>query len=261
MKINRPKMKREARLSMRNHKPSVYLVTLLLLVLLWVLNILSVKLLYPGESLTEIAQNFVTSSEAQTILPEGEMDIQEFVRNYMQMRDAAMPASSFGRLLDVAIDIMELMLNVGFCFFCLNVARGAAAGPGNLLDAFGIFFKVLWLTILTTIFEFLWSLLLIFPAWIAYYRYSFAFLILVDDPDKSAMQCIRESKELTRGHKWELFVLDLSFLGWIILSMIPFVGIFTMPYMEITKANFYRYISGRTTAPDMEILNGYSDDE
>ena len=260
MKLNRRAMKRAARLSMRDHRPSVYLVALLLMLLLWVLEILSVKLLYPGENLMEIAERFARMTEAQTMLPDGGMSVQDFTEKYMELSSIA-PSSSLGRLLDVAINIMTLMLSTGFTFFCLNVARGAAAGPGNLLDTFGYFFKVLWLSILISVFTFLWSLLLIFPAWIAYYRYSFAFLILVDDPDKSAMQCIRESKELTQGHKWELFVLDLSFIGWWILSMIPFVGIFTMPYMEITKANYYRYISGRITEADTELPGEYSDDE
>ena len=260
MRLDRRQMKYEARLSMRSHRPSVYLVALLLMLLLWVLEILSVKLLYPGENLLQIAERFASMTEAQTMLPDGGMSVQDFAARYAKMESAMAPSSGLGRLLDIAIDIMTLMLTTGFTLFCLNVARGAAAGPGNLLDAFGIFFKVLILSILISIFTFLWSLLLIIPGIVATYRYSFAIYILLDDPDKSPMQCIRESKELTQGHKWELFVLDLSFIGWSILSMIPFVGIFTMPYMEITRANFYRYISGRMTAPDMEILDDPDED-
>ena len=249
MRDFRVEMKRRARSSMRTQRPSVYAVALLLMVLLWVLEILSIKLLFPGENLLEIAQHYVSSVEAQTVLPEAELSASEFAEQYLAMQEAIEPPTGFGRLLDVAIRIMTLMLSTGFTFFCLNVARGAAAGPGNLLDSFGIFFRVLWLSILTSIFTFLWSLLLFIPGIVAAYRYSFAIYVLLDDPGKSAMECIRESSALTNGHKWELFVLDLSFLGWLILSAIPFVGIFTMPYMEITRANYYCAISGRTAVP------------
>ena len=71
-----------------------------------------------------------------------------------------------------------------------------------------------------------------------------AVFIFCDDPEKGALNCIRESKAMTRGYKGQLFVLDLSFIGWSILSMIPFVGIYTEPYMTTTKANFYRALRG-----------------
>ena len=67
----------------------------------------------------------------------------------------------------------------------------------------------------------LWSLLLVVPGVIAAYRYSQAFYILADDPRKSPHQCIEESKQMTMGNKMALFLLDLSFIGWIILAQIP----------------------------------------
>ena len=148
------------------------------------------------------------------------------------------------RVLDFAIRIMSIMLSGGVTITFLSVARRANANVGTLFDMFNYFIRYLWLTILTAIFVFLWTLLLIVPGIIAAYRYSMAVYIFIDDPDKGALQCIRESKELTRGYKWQLFVLDLSFLGWIILSLIPFVSIFTLPYMETTRANFYRVLRG-----------------
>ena len=261
MNLNRAELKREARQSLRTQHPSPYLVTLLFLLLIWVLEILSVKLLYPGENLMEIAQHYIASAEAQATLPATPASFREMLDRAMEMQSVAEPASGFGRLLDIALDIMTLMLTTGFTLFCLNVSRGAAAGPGNLLDAFGIFFKVLLLSILTGIFTALWSILFIIPGIIAYYRYSFAVYILLDNPEKGVMQCIRESCALTAGHKWQLFVLDLSFLGWIILSIVPFVALYTMPYMTVTWANYYCRISGRTEAPVEIPPDQYSVDE
>ena len=238
MKPDRKQLKRDARLAMRDHKPSVYLVALVFLLLIWVLDTLSFKLNHPGQSMMDIYRSYMDQQAYVWSLFETK-DFQGFFRDYYA--SAAHTSTGFvAGLMDLAISIMNIMLGVGFTFFCLNVSRRAAAGFGNLLDAFGIFFKVLWLHILMAIFIFLWSLLLVIPGIIASYRYSQAVYILLDDPSKGALQCISESKALMRGHKWQLFVLQLSFIGWAILSIIPFVGVYTEPYFRTTYANFYR---------------------
>ena len=141
------------------------------------------------------------------------------------------------------------MVGAGFILFLLNTIRRTDACFGNLLDAFPLFFKLFMLSLLTGIFIFLWSLLLIFPGIIASYRYRQAIYILLDNPKKSALQCIRESKEMMKGHKGELFVMDLSFIGWSILSNIPYVGylaqIWTVPYINLSYALYYEKLSGR----------------
>ena len=76
-----------------------------------------------------------------------------------------------------------------------------------------------------------------------------AVFIFCDDPEKGALECIRESKEMTRGYKGQLFVLDLSFILWHILCIIPFVSIYVEPYVTTTKANFYRALRGEFNQP------------
>ncbi len=58
----------------------------------------------------------------------------------------------------------------------------------------------------------------------------------------SATEAITKSRRLMDGHKWDLFVLDLSFLGWIILASLTFgIGyLWLHPYMQTTHAEFYR---------------------
>ena len=95
-------------------------------------------------------------------------------------------------------------------------------------------------------------MLLLFPGVIAYYRYSQAIYILVDDPTKSPMQCIRESKAMMAGHKGELFALDLSFLGWYLLSLIPMFGyavVWTVPYIGMTKTLYFEALQRRGLYP------------
>lgn len=60
------------------------------------------------------------------------------------------------------------------------------------------------------------------------------------------MQCIRESKRMMDGHKWELFGLDVSFIGWWFLGALPGVGylvqVWTRPYFGLTYALYYEQL-------------------
>lgn len=139
----------------------------------------------------------------------------------------------------VALAVMVIMINVGFTIYCMNICRFRRAGFGNLFDGFAIFGKVLWLHILMFVLIYLWSLLLIVPGIIAFYRYRMALYIMIDNPQLSAIECIRESKRMMNGRKGELFMLDLSFLGWMLLTTFPFVIVWVKPYTEITYVNYY----------------------
>ena len=158
--------------------------------------------------------------------------------------------SAVAVVLVVALEIMSYIVSVGFVIFSLHVSRDETAEIGNLFDGFGIFFRALWLAILQGLFVFLWSLLLFVPGIVAAYRYRQALYLLLDHPEKSAWQCLRESGALMRGHKWELFVLDLSFLGWMLLSaMFAPVTIWLDPYRAITNANYYNRLVGAQGGP------------
>jgi uncharacterized membrane protein len=91
------------------------------------------------------------------------------------------------------------------------------------------------------IFITLWTLLLIIPGIIAALRYSQAVFIMVENPDKGIFQCIRESKEIMDGHLWEYFVLNLSFILWILLAGVTcgLAYIYVYPYLTVTLANYY----------------------
>ena len=146
------------------------------------------------------------------------------------------------RLTGVDTNTMNEMLSL----FVMNSVRRSQPAIGNLLDGFGMFPRVLFLIILQIVLIFLWSLLLVIPGIIAAYRYSFAVYVMIDHPEMSAMDCLRESKRLTTGYKRQLFLLDLSFIFWFILTMIPVVGyiaqVYVTPYMESAKVLYYEQI-------------------
>ena len=163
------------------------------------------------------------------------------------LEDMTPPASSAA--INILMQILLAIVDAGFILFLLNTIRSTGACLGNLLDGFGFFFKIILLSIVQYIFVALWSLLLVFPGIIAAYRYRMAIYLLVDDPSRGVMECLRLSGEMMKGHKWELFVLDLSFIGWNFLAMLPVIGwavqIWTMPYISLTYALYFENRSGR----------------
>ena len=162
--------------------------------------------------------------------------------------------SGFAIALVVALRIMSYMVSVGFVIFALHISRDEKAEFGNLFDGFGLFFRVLWLGILEGLLIFLWSLLLFIPGIVKAYAYSMVYYVKADHPEYGWRECLDESQRLMTGHKWEKFVLDLSFLGWAMLSaMFAPVSIWLDPYRAITNAGFYnRLIAARGGAHVIE---------
>ena len=92
------------------------------------------------------------------------------------------------------------------------------------------------------LFIFLWSLLFIIPGIIKSYEYRMVPYILSENPDLSWRRALEISREMTRNEKWNIFVLDLSFLGWILLGLLACcIGIlFVQPYVDATNAELYQ---------------------
>ncbi len=94
---------------------------------------------------------------------------------------------------------------------------------------------------LRSLFIFFWSLLFVIPGIVKSYSYSLAFFVAKDHPEYDWSACIKESQRLTAGHKWDLFVLDISFIGWYFVGSLC-LGIGTLwviPYHKMAIANYY----------------------
>lgn len=95
------------------------------------------------------------------------------------------------------------------------------------------------------LFQWLWTLLLIIPGIIKSYEYRMIPYILSENPGISRKRAFEISKQMMKGNKWKTFVLDLSFIGWQILSAltIGILGIFYVnPYVQGTNAELYAYL-------------------
>lgn len=138
---------------------------------------------------------------------------------------------------------------LGITLFLLEVTR---KGEGNFetgFHGFKNFGSAFVAYLLSTIFIILWSLLLIIPGIVASFSYSMTFYILADNPGMSGSEAIKKSKEMMNGHKWELFVLLLSFFWWYVLCGITFgiAYIYVAPYINVTMTNFYEKIKLETS--------------
>ncbi len=135
---------------------------------------------------------------------------------------------------------------LGHNLFYIKLIRGENVEFSILFSRFPYFFKALGLNLLVTLLTLLWSLLLIIPGIIAGYKYSMASYIMAENPDIGIMDAINESKQMMDGNKMTLFVLHLSFFGWVLLAALTCgIGIlFLTPYMRATEAAFYNELSG-----------------
>lgn len=106
---------------------------------------------------------------------------------------------------------------------------------------FGNYLHNVWGMLLMSIKCFLWSLLLFVPGVIKGIAYAMTPFILVEEPELSASQAIAKSNAMMKGHKWEYFVLCLSFIGWVFLGILTLgIGYFWLePYTIGALAHFY----------------------
>ncbi len=125
-------------------------------------------------------------------------------------------------------------LTVGYVTVTLMLARGEKPRLEAMFEGIGTHFVDRMLALLlTSIYTFLWSLLFIIPGIIKAYSYSMVPYILRDHPEMTATEAINRSREIMNGRKWNLFCLQFSFIGWILLCGLTF-GILTLwvyPYM------------------------------
>lgn len=138
-------------------------------------------------------------------------------------------------------------LQVGCYRFFNKNARDTSATLSAIKEGFGGYGRTLITLLLTNLFTFLWGLLFIIPGIIKSYSYRLVPYILRDEPDLSPTQVIRRSREMMRGNKWKAFVLDLSFIGWYLLSILTagLLNVFwTEPYRANAGAVFYNDLKG-----------------
>ena len=154
--------------------------------------------------------------------------------------------ASISSILGVVQFILGGVVRLGYVD-CLLKQHDRREQPelNDLFSQFHRFGDGFCLALLQGLYTFLWSLLFVIPGIIATFRYAMAPFILAENPGMTASEAIAASKQMMEGHKMDLFLLELSFLGWSILSALT-LGIGSLwlnPYMNAAHAAFYRNIS------------------
>ena len=256
MGFDRPEAKYRARLAMRGAYPHPMLVTLVYVLLTGVL--------------TYVIMYFVANpfTLAYWYLLEGEDPQQVMYYIFTPQRVGVY------LLMELLITLYTWVMQFGYTAYGLGLARRTGPGYRTLLEGFSHLGKALLVSFLTTLFTLLWGLVAMLPGIIVLsigavtelyglaflglllvlcgtvveimvaYRYRLAIYLLLDNPDMGALAAVTASKEAMRGHKGELFVMDLSFLGWAILSVFT-LGILSLwlgPYVGASEANFYHWV-------------------
>ena len=172
--------------------------------------------------------------------------------------------------------ILAPPLMVGLGILCLKLIRTGSADIENLFDGFKQFSQSFFTWLIMTLIIFAWSLLgivsiivgvafsaasgnpgifvlfmpigflLMVPAYMQYYSYSQWQFIIIDNPTLSATEVLKLSKQMMKGHRFEYFVLQLSFIGWLLLSVITlYIGMLWLaPYYYVSTAIYYEQLKG-----------------
>ena len=162
----------------------------------------------------------------------------------------AIAISLLGGILGVTViipfilSLASIAVQIGYVYYCMRVAKreqGAYEDLAYLIRDWRFGLKIVVLSFVINIFVSLWSLLLFVPGMIKAISYSQATMIMLENPDMDIMTAIKESQKMMDGHKMEYFVLDLSFILWMLLIAVTFgiASLWVTPYMQITMVNYY----------------------
>ena len=158
-------------------------------------------------------------------------------------------------LYELAMIFLIMPLSVGFFnAFRLLLVQGDREVPTNMYQiATKNYWHKVWGRFLMGLFIALWTLLFIIPGIIKMFSYAMTPFILEENPELTANEAIDRSRAMMKGHKFDLFWLLLSFIGWGILCALT-LGIGTLwltPYMQTSIASFYEDVKA-----DYEVNGG-----
>ena len=161
-----------------------------------------------------------------------------------------LPLVSVAGLLGIVSFILGGTVELGYAKFLLKQYDRKQLQFSDLFSQFERFGTGFAQKFLRTLFTVLWSLLFIIPGIVKGLSYAMTPFILEEHPEMTASEAIKASMRLMDGHKMDLFILGLTFIGWQILACLTMgIGfLFLNPYMNAAYAAFYRDISRKQEA-------------
>ncbi|MDA9571805.1 DUF975 family protein [Flavobacteriaceae bacterium] len=149
--------------------------------------------------------------------------------------------NAYGEILSL---LLAGPLQLGMSIYFLNIVYNQPATIENLIEGFKPLLRVLLVYLIISIITLFGILLLIVPGIIIALGLSMSYYILIEKPELTIEEVLKESWRLTDGYKLELIVLHLRFIPWYLLGLLCFfVGIFVvLPWHQLTLANYYNYL-------------------
>ena len=126
--------------------------------------------------------------------------------------------------------LLTAVLGAGFSLYCMAVRRGERAEYLTLFDGFSFVGKLIALNVVESLLIILWSMLFVIPGIVAAYRYRFALYNLYENPGIGVMEALDMSKRQTWGYKSQIFALDWSYFGWLMLASLPLLAMLFLLY-------------------------------
>lgn len=163
--------------------------------------------------------------------------------DYATVTNFILGTSVFAGVLELFwLFLVAAPLEIGVTKYYIQVSEDSNTAMDRCFDGFRYNWKnVVWINFLMIMKLFLWSLLFVVPGIIKAFEYSMIPYLLAENPNMTAKEAFETSRKMTDNEKWNLFVLDLSFIGWYLLGLLCCgVGtIFVAPYVRATEAQVY----------------------
>jgi len=250
--LNRPQIKADARLLIRTAAVSPLIMSAIVLLIVFLLERVS--------DLAQYGDLFYTYTYNGAYL-------EALLSGNASALPTLVSSSSIPWFFSVLVSLFTTILYGGYYTYCLGIHRGVRMPYSTLLDGLSVSGKLIWCGIQMAVKATLWGLLFLVPGFIAVYRYRFAYYNILTDPTMTASDAIRLSCRQTRGMKGALFMLDLSFLGWMVLpgvlsSVLGLMGLYPLaipvsiaiqiwltPYSTLCDVAYYEEARRRLVPP------------
>ena len=140
---------------------------------------------------------------------------------------------------------------VGYSEFNLDIVESVRPRIGSIFSRFGQLKTAVCARLIMFVRIFIGTMLFIIPGIIMSYSYAMVNFVMAEHPEMTARRALKESKRMMKGNRFKLFCLQLSFIGWVFLSVLTFgIGFFFLvPYQQAALAAFYCDVRDRANYP------------
>lgn len=173
--------------------------------------------------------------------------------------------------------LYTIVMSYGYSDWAMRTVRGERLSWTSLFDHLWLAGKMIVLELLTLVLTSVGLVFFVLPGLYFYYSFRLARYVLLDRPDRSIIHVLRLSMRLSQGYKRQLFAMDLSFIGWVILNAFALnaaytagaavnvfvatllgelaylaVAVFVLPYRELTAVNYYEAMRSKDLSMSKE---------